>query len=811
MISRPLSRLAWAYRAQARDLEWLSVRNILWLLAAFTVGFFVRVNGLAAQSLWNDEGTSVALAQTNVGAILSAASQDIHPPLYYILLSGWIKAAGISEFSIRFLSVIAGVLVIAVTFRIAREFFKQNIAVMAAVLSALNPFQVYYAQETRMYIWVTLFAALSLWAMVVMLKPPKAHLPLPSQFSLRRLVFFFLYILFTLAALYTNYYAFTLVIIENLVFLAWLVRTIRARLPRPGTYLVFWVAGQVVIALAYVPWLAFARKSLTNWPGISEPMTLWDMGVRILSAFVTGADTARDFQILLVGAYLVLFVGGLFPARDLLRQSTWGIVTCALWAIVPFLAMYFVSLTRPAYNPKFLLLATPGFLILAARGLAIVYPGLFMSERAPASAPPANPGNRITRQVVAVGKSGIGFLFAAGTVLALQSTYTDPRLQRDDYRGIVRYLNAVATDRDAVIVNAPGQLDVVRYYYASPARLVGLPVGRPAQREATESTLDELSTRENIYGIFWATDQSDPDKIVERRLAQTSFKASDEWHGAVRLTQYASPQQADWQSHSVDARFGGQILLKRYTFPAAAQEIDRTVPLELEWHSLGMPPTARYKVFAQLLDEQGRLVSQRDAEPRDGYFSTDQWTADETVIDKIAIPVPAGTPPGTYRVIVGLYNGDTGERLPVTSTARPEGSDFVVLGEIHLAKKIVPRDALLIPFALNSNFGAIALIGYQLAQRTYARGEFIPLVLYFQANEKPLNDTGMQVQMWDQGSNVVASTTAFATYPTSQWDTRESVRDNEMLAIPQDALPGEYKIVVTNGAQSVQVTRIQVR
>lgn len=121
--ARPLVRLARSYAAQAEDRGWISRGNYIWLLLTLAVGFFVRVYGLAAQSLWNDEGTSVALAQTSWSAILNAAARDIHPPLYYLLLSNWILPTGISEFAVRFLSVFAGVLVVAVTFRIAREFF----------------------------------------------------------------------------------------------------------------------------------------------------------------------------------------------------------------------------------------------------------------------------------------------------------------------------------------------------------------------------------------------------------------------------------------------------------------------------------------------------------------------------------------------------------------------------------------------------------------------------------------------------------------------------------------------------------------
>lgn len=659
---------------------WRARGNLLGGLGVLALAFFTRVNALAAQSLWNDEGTSIALAQTSVNAIINAAARDIHPPLYYLWLSGWIQVAGISEFAVRFMSVLAGVLIVAVTFRIAREFFNRNVAVIAALLSALNPFQVYYAQEARMYIWVTLFACLSLWAMLMALKPPREFEPTPrARQAQRRGVALGGYIVATLAALYANYYAFTLVLVQNFAFLAYLFWARRERRPRLAHTFGWWVAAQAALALAYLPWLWFARASLTTWPGISEPMSLFEMAWRSVSAFATAADLARDFQALLVGAYILFFIGGLLSWRDSARISGWGIVTCALWVGVPFLAMYGVSLARPAYNPKFLLLATPGFLILVARGISVLYRGVF--SRAAHADGSDSRARRLTRALMRASVLLAGVLCAGGLVVALRNMYTDPRLQRDDYRGLVNYINAAATERDAVIVSAPGQMDVVRYYYRGAAKLIALPVGRPLERVATQTALAALATRQNIFGIFWAIDQADPDQLIERQLAETAYKASDEWHGNVRLTQYTQPPQAELTAFRTGVRFGDEIALEGYGYPAPPRAVTAFAPIELVWRPLRLPPTTRYKVFAQLLDAQGRLVSQRDAEPVDGFRPTDQWTTDATVLDRLAIPIPPELAPGTYSVIVGLYRADNGARLPASS-----GGDYFTLGSLQIAQ-----------------------------------------------------------------------------------------------------------------------------
>lgn len=806
-MTRPSVRISRSYAAQATDGVWLSRKNLFWVLAALTVGFFARVNELGAQSLWNDEGTSVALARTSLNALVNAAAHDIHPPLYYILLSGWIHGAGISEFAIRFLSVFAGVLVIAVTFRIAREFFDQDVATVAAVISALNAFQTYYAQETRMYIWVTLFGACSVWMMTRWLKPPRAKRRVSAARQIRRQTLALGgYVVFTLAALYTNYYAFTLLLFQNLAFLVWLIGAWRAAEPRLRNTVFMWLGAQILVVLAYLPWLNFARQSLTSWPGISEPLALPEMTWRIGSAFVTALDNPTGLTALLVGAALVFFVGGLLPSRDLFRHSWWGIVLCALWALVPLLAMYFLSLTRPAYNPKFLLLATPGFLILVARGVSVLYPGLFLRERASYGVNAGPLGMRLAQLWLGIGKFFLGALFAGGLILALQNMYRDPRLQRDDYRGMVNYINAVATERDAVIVDAPGQMDVVRYYYRGAAALKPLPIGRPLDANATKQALtDILNNYSRAYGIFWANAQADPEGVVERALNLGGFKARDEWHGNVRLVEYALPN--DFQaaeSFNPELRFGDELLLKEITFDARAFQAGELVPLEFEWRTLKRP-AADWQIFLHLLDARGQIVSQRDAS-FDNASGLNRLDAQVDGASRHALVILPGTPPGTYTLQMGLYHPATGARLPVSS-----GGDAFTLGAVQVTKTPISADALFLTRRVNAAFDTLDFVGYTLERTEFKRGEFIPLALYWQARTPSATDLKLEIQLVDSGNKIVAAARAFETYPPARWDVKEIVRDVLQLPIPPDAPPGEYKIVVSDGLSSFQVTRAQVR
>ncbi|MEP7199138.1 MAG: glycosyltransferase family 39 protein, partial [Chloroflexota bacterium] len=128
------------------------------LLAAFAL----RVFQLGAQSLWYDEAVSLFIAQKPIPDLIAHTASDIHPPLYYILLHFWLAVAGTSEFAAAFFSLFFGVLLVALGCRMARDWFGAYVGVVAAFLIAVSSFNLWYAQEVRMYTLVGCMALLSL-------------------------------------------------------------------------------------------------------------------------------------------------------------------------------------------------------------------------------------------------------------------------------------------------------------------------------------------------------------------------------------------------------------------------------------------------------------------------------------------------------------------------------------------------------------------------------------------------------------------------------------------------------------------------
>ena len=118
------------------------------------------MKGLDATNIWLDEANSWGVARLPWGAMMDNLRSSPLGPLYFVLLKLWMMLFGDSEAALRAPSLIASVLVIPVTYVIGVRAFSRRAAVVGAALLALSPLQLYFAQEARMYMLLTLFAVL---------------------------------------------------------------------------------------------------------------------------------------------------------------------------------------------------------------------------------------------------------------------------------------------------------------------------------------------------------------------------------------------------------------------------------------------------------------------------------------------------------------------------------------------------------------------------------------------------------------------------------------------------------------------------
>ena len=132
-------------------------------MALVLIAVVVRLIGLSLDSLWFDEVFSVRIARLGLREIISLAANDVHPPLYYLLLHFWTRLFGETESAVRMLSVVFSVLTVFVIYHLALKLFDRRTAIFTALLTTLSPLQVFYAQETRMYAQLACLSTISVY------------------------------------------------------------------------------------------------------------------------------------------------------------------------------------------------------------------------------------------------------------------------------------------------------------------------------------------------------------------------------------------------------------------------------------------------------------------------------------------------------------------------------------------------------------------------------------------------------------------------------------------------------------------------
>ena len=145
---------------QAR--KWAQLFLTVVLTCILGLAAYMRLAGLGAESLWLDEGYTVAFTGLPFGKMMAyIATRDVHPPLYYILIKIW-RYLGDSEVLLRLPSVVFGVAAVAYMWAMVEEHWGAAAAAASSLLLATSAVAVYYSQEARMYSLLLLLTVLSL-------------------------------------------------------------------------------------------------------------------------------------------------------------------------------------------------------------------------------------------------------------------------------------------------------------------------------------------------------------------------------------------------------------------------------------------------------------------------------------------------------------------------------------------------------------------------------------------------------------------------------------------------------------------------
>ncbi len=325
-------------------------------MSVLFLALLVRLSGIASRPIWYDEAFSILFSEKGPDAILTGtlspdpegSSADIHPPGYYFLLWGWIQNFGPSVVSVRSLSVLAGLGVVAMIYLLGIKLFDQRVGLTASLLGTLLPFQIHYAQEIRMYVFTTLFISLAAYAFW-------------QAKQTGRFGWWILFVFSAAAAQYTHNLAAIFLIALALI-------PIFQRDWKSARSVA--LAGLAVILL-YLPWLLqlpaqFANIERGYWiqiPGVERFFTLFLLYLPNLPVQESWLALMLliSLSIIALGGYQTAIAAGASKPRN----AAW----LAYLSFVPPIMLWLISQFRPVYLERIFLVSHAFFCLWLAWAL----------------------------------------------------------------------------------------------------------------------------------------------------------------------------------------------------------------------------------------------------------------------------------------------------------------------------------------------------------------------------------------------------------------------------------------------------------
>ena len=397
------------------------------IVLALILGLILRLINLN-QSLWLDEGISVMNSSTQgfKELFFNFSLGDFHPPLYYLLLKGWTIFFKSSEVAVRIPSVILGLGVIFITYKIAQQLFDKKTGLIAAILMATAPLAIYYSQEARMYMLASFLASLSVYYFILIQKKDK-------------LFHWVGFIISTTLMLYSDYVPYLLIPTYIIYLLFFKKSTLKASLKSflPALLLILILISPLFLILPMQLNLGIhATTQSPIWAGIvggSSPKDLALLFVKFSVGRISSDNKLLYFLLLLpvFALFSMVFLIS-FLRVDKIRSFLW------FYFLIPISLAFVISFFIPIFSYFRLIFVLPAFYILLASGI-----------------------NNINWST----PTRILLLFTLTINLISCAIYfTNPRFHRENWKSATKYVIQNSTDKSIVLFDAPFTIPSFDYY-----------------------------------------------------------------------------------------------------------------------------------------------------------------------------------------------------------------------------------------------------------------------------------------------------------------------------------------------------------
>lgn len=478
-----------------------SSNHPLWLWLIIWIGTALRLFKLDDQSLWFDEAARLIIALADLPAILQNRGQDTLPPFFHLTQHFWLRL-GVNDYLARFLPAISGILILPVIYKLGRRLFNHPTGLIAAALAAIMPYYIFQSQQAGLYALLALLCAVQMVFFLQVIRGPQIKYGL-------------LFALFTILGLYTHYFTAFITLTLHLWGLIYYRRCAKA-----------WrllLLADALIGLAFLPQITGLLKGLGQvlgdfWLGPPSPLA----PVTTLYLFIAGyALPASIMPVALFVVIAIIIIGPYDLALSIKKQTSRAepLLLLALLTLLPILLVFAISLFKPVYLERSLIIVTPALAVLLGRMIATA------SRRSP-----------------------LPYLFILlGAILftSLACYYFDPAFAKPPQRAAAQYITSHFQPADVIIHTSNGSF--LPFLFYTPVKDNFLLEGDPAPLHPPR--VYELAGGQTIslnrignFNRFWlvvALDHSlDYQRETAARLDALYSMQSEEIIGGIVIRQY---------------------------------------------------------------------------------------------------------------------------------------------------------------------------------------------------------------------------------------------------------------------------------
>jgi predicted membrane-bound dolichyl-phosphate-mannose-protein mannosyltransferase len=185
------------------------------------------------------------------------------------------------------------------------------------------------------------------------------------------------------------------------------------------------------------------------------------------------------------------------------------------------------------------------------------------------------------------------------------------------------------------------------------------------------------------YVVFYVTQvqRGEPDRATIDYFGSLTPEYVVHLNGINYAWIYPTPQKIPDEllptQHVQSAQLDDTVLLLGYDIEGEFKP-GRILHLTLFWQAL-QPMEKDYTVFTHLIDEEGNIWGQKDNPPVNGFYPTSRWEEGEVVRDQYNLVISPDAPLGEYWLAVGMYLAETGERLEARGEEGPLPENRILL------------------------------------------------------------------------------------------------------------------------------------